>query len=258
MPNHLSPSHTHTAAAAFATPDRLARTHLSTTAPSRGLSPSRRQFSPLASTATSPSPKMPSPRASPALRPSSPLTPRFDSGPRYEALQLPSPRALHPRSAAAATSQRRHNTGSLQLPSLPRFHPANFPSQHSSAATTPAAGLNSPQPPASPIAQQKLYSDVQKQLYLYQRETIAANGGKSTVREKPLSPRLAPLGSPGPVTPLELEGQEGYLLAGAHAAARHDMSSRSGELMEKLIEEEVRRNHNAALASQDSSPVLDL
>lgn len=37
---------------------------------------------------------------------------------------------------------------------------------------------------------------------------------------KPISPRLAPLGSPGPITPFELEdsAQAGYIVAGARAA----------------------------------------
>ncbi|KAH0297710.1 hypothetical protein KCU84_g16745, partial [Aureobasidium melanogenum] len=71
--------------------------------------------------------------------------------------------------------------------------------------------------------------------------------------EKPLSPRLAPLGSPGPVTPLELEGQDGYLLAGAHvsSAAAHaaaaqeaaaQLSAQHSDLVDKLIEQEVRRS----------------
>lgn len=75
------------------------------------------------------------------------------------------------------------------------------------------------------------------------------------MRMKPDSPRLAPLGSPGPVTPLELEGQDGYLFAGARAAAHQDMTTRSNELMEKLIDEEVRRNRNATQAAQSPSVV---
>ncbi|KAI5210354.1 hypothetical protein E4T42_01343 [Aureobasidium subglaciale] len=222
---------------------------------------------------------MPSPRASPALRPSSPLSPRFEPTPRYE-LQPPSPRGLHPRSAATS-SQMRHRTSpagnTLKLPGLPRFHPANFPSsQTSSAANTPGAGgpLSPNNPPVSPKAQQRLYSEAQKQLYLYHRETVAAQAAvaaaasSSSARpqsvrfEKPLSPRLAPLGSPGPVTPLELEGQDGYLLAGAHAssAAAHavaaqeaaaQLSAQHSDLVDKLIEQEVRRSSDLDGTIQD-------
>lgn len=89
------------------------------------------------------------------------------------------------------------------------------------------------------MQQQKLYSEAQKQLYLFQRETLAANAGFMAAREKPTSPRLVPLGSPGPVTPFELEGQDGYLLAGANAAGQH---AHSTELVEKLIQQEALRN----------------
>ena len=34
---------------------------------------------------------------------------------------------------------------------------------------------------------------------------------------RPTSPRLIPLGSPGPVTPFELETEGGYLIAGVRA-----------------------------------------
>ncbi|KAF2102649.1 hypothetical protein NA57DRAFT_52208 [Rhizodiscina lignyota] len=132
--------------------------------------------------------------------------------------------------------------GSLKLPSLPRFHPANFPSQSSSFASTPASGVNSPQPPMSPRSQQRQYSDAQRQLYVYQRELLA-NAGKIPSRpaptSRPISPRLAPAGSPGPVTPLELENEGGYLMAGGHSPGTNEQAQR--EYVEKLIREEAAR-----------------
>lgn len=75
-------------------------------------------------------------------------------------------------------------------------------------------------------------SDAKRRLQQYQRDmiaqaTIALNGGNVntatmtslrsigfTSMSKPSKPRLEPLGSPGPVTPMELEGSEdGYLTA---------------------------------------------
>jgi hypothetical protein len=50
----------------------------------------------------------------------------------------------------------------------------------------------------------------------------------------PTSPRLIPMGSPGPVTPLELETAESYLTAGV---ATTDAASH----VDKLIHEEARR-----------------
>ncbi|KAK4546882.1 hypothetical protein LTR36_001614 [Oleoguttula mirabilis] len=183
---------------------------------------------------------MPSPRSSPAMRPSSPLSPGYGKtspgnttlgGMHFDSLQLPSPRPVHSR---AGNGQRRANNASLKLPSLPRFHPANFPSAHSSLQATPD-GVASPHGPMSPRAHQRMLSDAQKHLYAYQRDVISAARASSPVRGK-----LAPLGSPGPVTPLELEGEEGYLVAGARSSGR-DVSVASEELVERLILEEARR-----------------
>ncbi|KAF2648124.1 hypothetical protein K491DRAFT_613377 [Lophiostoma macrostomum CBS 122681] len=158
---------------------------------------------------------------------SSPLSPRLDS------LAIPSQaRRMRP------TPHNRQHSGSaaaLRLPSLPRFHPANFPSQNSSTAATPITGPNSPQPPVSPRANQKQYSDAQRQMYLYQRELLANAARQARgPSAKPTSPRLIPLGSPGPVTPLELEGAEGYLTAGVNT---HDAQAH----VDKLIRDEARR-----------------
>lgn len=143
-----------------------------------------------------------------------------------------SARPLNPRSASSG----------LKLPSLPRFHPANFSSQNSSFAATPTSSGSSPQPPMSPRSQQRQYSEAQKQLYAYQRELLA-NAGKLPTKApaaKPVSPRLLPAGSPGPVTPLELEAEQagGYLLAG-RSSGPNDQTQR--EYVEKLIREEAAR-----------------
>lgn len=69
------------------------------------------------------------------------------------------------------------------------------------------------------------------QFALYQNQ-IKGRGGHT----KPTSPRLAPLGSPGPVTPLELaeDGADGYLTTGIRSkdAASH---------VDKLIRKEAAR-----------------
>ncbi|EKG20813.1 hypothetical protein MPH_01874 [Macrophomina phaseolina MS6] len=137
---------------------------------------------------------------------------------------------------------RQQSTGSsnLKLPSLPRFHPANFPSPNSSTANTPNTNPNSPQPPPSPRSQQKQYSEAQRQLYIYQRELLANATRNMATGTKPVSPRLNPLGSPGPVTPLELEGQQGdYLTAGARSSGT--LSDSRSDLVEKLLQEEAKR-----------------
>jgi len=44
-------------------------------------------------------------------------------------------------------------------------------------------------------------------------------GSLAGEKKKPISPRLLPAGSPGPITPLELEmdAEEGYIVAGGRA-----------------------------------------
>lgn len=185
---------------------------------------------------------MPSPR-SPALRPTSPLSPGFKQTAHFDTLQPPQQRPMHSRTG---NTQRRAPTTSLKLPSLPRFHPANFPSTNSSVQSTPD-GTSSPQPPVSPRAHQRMYSDAQKQLYFNQREMLsAARGVTPNASGKPTSPRLQPLGSPGPVTPLELEAEKEYLLAGVRSAAN---GTNPQELVEHLINEESRRQRNLTATS---------
>lgn len=87
-----------------------------------------------------------------------------------------------------------------------------------------------------------MVSDAQKQLLMYQRETVSVARASSPAQiEKPLSPRLVPLGSPGPVTPLELEAEEGYLAAGARSRGGEDATENAEELLARLIQEETTR-----------------
>lgn len=162
---------------------------------------------------------------------SSPLSPRTAP------LDIPSQQARRRPAVHARQSSNGGPAAHLRLPSLPRFHPANFAcSQNSSQAATPVTGPNSPQNPASPRANTTRQYEVQRQMYMYQQQLLANTNrqvrGSST---KPTSPRLVPLASPGAVTPLELEDEaDGYLTAGVNAseAARH---------VEHLIREEARR-----------------
>ena len=124
---------------------------------------------------------------------------------------------------------------SPQLPNLPRFHPANFPSSQSSLAVAPSSSINSPQPPMSPRSQQRQISEAQKQLYAYQREVLSRPVSWQSTLIKPASPRLAPCASPGAVTPLELEG-ENYLVAGSTSP-----NKMQPDYVDKLIREEAAR-----------------
>ncbi|CAJ2503603.1 Uu.00g109970.m01.CDS01 [Anthostomella pinea] len=109
-------------------------------------------------------------------------------------------------------------------------------------------------------------SEAKRRLQQYQRDmiaqaTLALNGGNvnqatlSSLRtigfgsmSKPSKPMLAPLGSPGPVTPMELAGTEdGYL------GARGDPNAESEEIARAIRVEEERKRREGA-----SSPVVEL
>jgi hypothetical protein len=67
-------------------------------------------------------------------------------------------------------------------------------------------------------------SDVTRKIQQYQRDMIAqarlsaqnSMAGVPGWKKEPISPKLLPCGSPGPITPLELEldGEDGYMVAG--------------------------------------------
>ncbi|KAK5116974.1 hypothetical protein LTR62_006695 [Meristemomyces frigidus] len=212
--------------------------------PPRALSPAR-----------SPTQKMPSPRPSPAMRPSSPLSPSFKPSPQSDSSQAP--RAVQSR-AASSSSRRRGNDASLNLSSLPRYHPLKYPSVSDSLQSTPlstAAGQNGP---LSPRSHQRVLSDVQRHFSAYQRETVSAarasspGGGGGVRREKPRSPRLAPSGSPGVVmTPLELagSGSDGYLVAGLEAGQRK--GKEVVEIVDGLIRGEARRRRMSSQGAHE-------
>jgi hypothetical protein len=98
-------------------------------------------------------------------------------------------------------------------------------------------------------------SDVKRKLQQYQRDMIvqarmsAANSiaGVATEKKEPISPRLLPAGSPGPITPLELEmdGEEGYLVAGWRARGANLIGV--GIERERGMETQGRRSPTAAV-----------
>ncbi|KIW00262.1 uncharacterized protein PV09_08152 [Verruconis gallopava] len=154
------------------------------------------------------------------------------------------------RQSSATTASSQGPPGSLRLPGLPRFHPANFPSAYSSLQATPTSGMNSPQPPVSPRSQQRQYNEAQRALLSYQRDfyaqQLALTQANTTHKRqgsngctKPASPRLMPMNdSPGPVTPLELEA-DGYLTAGSGAVSQAEQAA----YVERVIREQVDRMH---------------
>ncbi|GAE00154.1 hypothetical protein AN7670.2 [Paecilomyces variotii No. 5] len=211
--------------------------------------------------------------------PVTPLTGRFDEVhflyaqqcPRGKDQKLPGKkRTRRPRVSSRTTSDHKmHTGGSTQLYtpstmaqsghplssqntpkgasgiplSLPRFHPAVYQSStgaHSSSSR-----------PSSPHQQRpqayRMSSGSRDTLRQY-RELITngvlSRNAQGVITNKPAAPRLDPLGSPGPVTPLALEEGDSYLSAGAANGSEQQSSSSfapSPELVEKLIQRENER-----------------
>ncbi|KAH8816790.1 hypothetical protein F5884DRAFT_234224 [Xylogone sp. PMI_703] len=148
-----------------------------------------------------------------------------------------------------------------------KYHPSNYKITATKVTTT-AVAAPPPElslPPAAKKAKShnsNRNSDVKRKLQQYQRDMIeqaklaSAQSGGEVGSHKPVSPRLLPLGSPGPITPLELEESlhGGYLVAGAlRATGRPARTSSMGtegsgastlreqEAIDRMIEAEEER-----------------
>ncbi|KAI1423886.1 hypothetical protein F5Y12DRAFT_785712 [Xylaria sp. FL1777] len=114
----------------------------------------------------------------------------------------------------------------------------------------------------SPMGHSRTESEAKHRLQQYQRDmiaqaTIALNRGSaneaalSSIRSlgfsnviKPSQPRLIPLGSPGPVTPMELGGShDGYIDVRGEAIPQAELGR-----VTKSEEEQIRQEHNASPA----------
>ncbi|KAI4116346.1 MAG: hypothetical protein LQ345_003222 [Seirophora villosa] len=181
---------------------------------------------------------------------SSMYTPSSPLSPTTVAYSKPS---FHQQSARAHPKQPlgRTQPAPLAIPSLPPFHPANYesrPPSHSSRA------------PSSPHGRQ--LSDAQKKLHKYQRELVmnatrvaCGNTARSPV-PRPTSPRLDPLGSPGPVTPLMLEAQGDYFLGGSRTASPAALKdSERRDMVERMIAVERDRIDRPGRADRHSPAV---
>lgn len=165
-----------------------------------------------------------------------------------------------PRSPSMPLSQRfprgRHPSpppDALRLPSLPRFHPANYESPAlESTANTPRA--------SRPAAHGRQYSDAQQQILKYQRDIVtnATRAARLTLSpkatESPRVPRLNPMGSPGPVTPLALESEGDYLMA-RNTGSPASKKNNGRDLLERLVQKENERRMHPHRADS-TSPVV--
>lgn len=184
-------------------------------------------------------------------------------GPRAEASLYRPTSSLSPSmpvSTANNSCQKARAPGqSLKLPGFPRFHPANFPSRDAS----PVSPSNRSSRSITSQPRPARGSDAQQKLLQYQRELVT-NATKasrsllsSSTGSKPSPPRLTPLRSPGgPMTPLMLEGQGDYLVAGASSLPSDFQDADGRELVERLVRRENERRTHPEARSGSVSPAL--
>ncbi|KAJ5280566.1 hypothetical protein N7478_005938 [Penicillium angulare] len=172
---------------------------------------------------------------------------RSDNSPFYSPVASPIMSPRRPSSPQPSRSSRTQTPSKsvpgFHLGSLPRFHPAVYQSGSPSHAVPT-------QPPSPRQSRQLTY-----------RTTSGSRDAKWQYRDlldgpnpSPSAPRLDPLLSPGPVTPLALESGD-YLAAGSASTERaRDSASQHlappPDLMEKLI---ARENEKACQKSRKSA-----
>lgn len=159
----------------------------------------------------------------------------------------------------------------LMMP-MGKYHPSNFKSASSSSMTTPTTTAPTSMPAPFPSnnltipksigkrnasgrpGHERKNSDVKRKIQQYQRDMIvqaqlagaSVSGVMKAVVKNPVSPKLLPLGSPGPITPFELEESAGYLVAGSRGSRQEveaeQARDRHLELVDGMIrKEEARR-----------------
>ncbi|KAF7713743.1 Uncharacterized protein PECH_008180 [Penicillium ucsense] len=177
---------------------------------------------------------------------------RADHSPFYSPVASPTMSPRRPSSPQPPRS-RGQNTPTKAIPgfslgSLPRFHPAVYQSK-------PTSHASSGQPPSPRQSRQQAYrtsSGSRDMNMKWQYGTTLMDAAT----QSPSAPRLDPLLSPGPVTPLALESAD-YLTAGHSGTTTHGLrdgagqhSSPSADLVDKLI---ARENEKARQKSRQTA-----
>lgn len=176
---------------------------------------------------------------------------------------LSSPSSGIPQVSQSILSTTHSNIPSPDVLAIPmgKYHPSNYKPVSPSVVAGPNP-VASPTPPAQleipslgkkkRPAHQRHTSDVKRKLQQYQRDMIAqaklaglADPSERRGNAKPSSPKLQPLGSQGPITPLELEESTEYMAAGTRG------TDREREAVVRMIDQE--RN-----GSGSGSPVLSV
>ncbi|KAK6813953.1 hypothetical protein RU639_010509 [Aspergillus parasiticus] len=152
----------------------------------------------------------------------------------------PSARPSSPQPSRSRTQNPTKSVPTFHLSNLPRFHPAVYS----------AAGSQG-QPPSPRQPRPSAYrttSGSRDAMWQYQELVEGVTLSKTPSRPlspSPSAPRLDPLRSPGPVTPLALEEASGYLISetsnSSAFAARDTPSGPAPDLIDRLIVREAER-----------------
>ncbi|KAF3386893.1 hypothetical protein F1880_001172 [Penicillium rolfsii] len=173
-----------------------------------------------------------------------PSSMRADHSPFYSPVTSPTMSPRRPSSPQPARSRTQTPSKSVpgfNLGSLPRFHPAVYQSSTGGHSVTG-------QPPSPRQSRQPNYRTASGSRDIKWPYRDLLDGAT----QSPSAPRLDPLLSPGPVTPLALESAD-YLAAGNAGSAGHAAAQHLGpppDLVEKLIahENEKARQKNRSSA----------
>ncbi|KKK21540.1 hypothetical protein AOCH_005765 [Aspergillus ochraceoroseus] len=130
----------------------------------------------------------------------------------------------------------------FHLDALPQFHPAVYQSPSSSQALS-----GQPPSPRQPLQQLYRVGSSSRDPVLQYRELVEGvvlhKAPSRPLSPSPAAPRLDPLRSPGPVTPLALEEAGGYITAGAAYSSELSLrtlqhSAPAPDLLERMIARE--------------------
>lgn len=173
---------------------------------------------------------------------------RSDTSPFYSPVASPIMSPHRPSSPQPSRSRTQNSTKSVpgfSLGSLPRFHPAVYQSSPTSHAV--AAQPSSPRQTRQPNYRT---SSGSRDFKLQYRDFLEAH------HDSPSAPRLDPLRSPGPVTPLALETGD-YFATGSFSTADRSSRDTAGQhagpppdLVDKVI---ARENEKARQKARQSA-----
>jgi hypothetical protein len=152
-------------------------------------------------------------------------------------------RPASPQSSRSRAQNTTKSVPSFHLSNLPRFHPAAYPSTNSQ--TTIGQQQQQSQPSMQsrhPTYRQSSGSSSRDGVWQLMESVTSSRVPSGQYSPSPSAPRLDPLMSPGPVTPLVLEEGNNYLTSGASGADPFSRDpSNSGSASDKVIAREGDR-----------------